>query len=106
MAVGLALEGDGEVGAQQAAAAKGVPGLEEAEQPFEGVEEKERQEEQLALLTCVDAFVAEVCRGEGAASADKDEAADVEGREAAEGQKAIDDDQERRRAAMIVLSGA
>ncbi len=87
MAIGLALEGDGTVGTV------GVAILCEAQKPLEQVEQIEAEIKELTLLEGMDVFVTQVVGRHGRhADAGKDNAEEVDGIVALEGNEMIVDD--------------
>lgn len=81
--VGLALEGDGEVGA------KDVAFHDESHEPFYDIYKVEGHDEKFQHLTSVDVLVMKVNGGEIHSLTHKDEAEEVDGCETSEGNKPI-----------------
>lgn len=85
MGIGLTLEGDGEV------RTKGVTQTHETHEPLGEIDKVERQDKELKHLTRMDALMPKVGISEQHTLPDKDKPEEIDGREATERNKAVDD---------------
>ena len=85
MGISLTLEGDGEVRTER------VTQTHETHEPLGEIDKVERQDEELKHLTRMDALMPKVGISEQHTLPDKDKPEEIDGREATERNKAVDD---------------